>query len=326
MPGAFTERYNRYRQNRADGIRQSIEAWNEENKKLARSYGEHSGEFIKARSDALRTSGESLKQRIKDSGLYDDDTVTALGEGIDSWSTAWDDAYNEYVRKSTVGADRKKAAPTAEHGGGGGEFALTAAAKGNTLEEKIQDTQANIKMLEIQLEKSKGKGPSPEQLMSGDAGIDGNDEIKAALKEKKKELEQLLKERQESEIAEWREENGLSDSSHVPSSPAQDVEAVLSAKSEYFNPDDNKDVHGNDTRFGAQLANTFARAGDRVKEAGDLAMSAFSAGMDRSIAGIGDAARTAYETVKGTAQRLAGVNQIPELKKYSPAAPEAKNL
>lgn len=162
--------------------------------------------------------------------------------------------------------------------------------------------------------------------MSGDAGIDGNDEIKAALKEKKKELEQLLKERQESEIAEWREENGLSDSSHVPSSPAQDVEAVLSAKSEYFNPDDNKDVHGNDTRFGAQLANTFARAGDRVKEAGDLAMSAFSAGMDRSIAGIGDAARTAYETVKGTAQRLAGVNQIPELKKYSPAAPEAKNL
>ena len=113
-PGAFTERYNRYRQNRADGIRQSIEAWNEENKKLARSYGEHSGEFIKARSDALRTSGESLKQRIKDSGLYDDDTVSALGEGIDSWSTAWDDAYNEYVRKSTVGADRKKRPRTAE--------------------------------------------------------------------------------------------------------------------------------------------------------------------------------------------------------------------
>ena len=81
VPGAFTERYNRFRQNRADGIRQSIEAWNEENKKLARSYGEHSGEFIKARSDALRTSGESLKQRIKDSGLYDDDTVSALGEG-----------------------------------------------------------------------------------------------------------------------------------------------------------------------------------------------------------------------------------------------------
>lgn len=49
VPGAFTERYNRFRQNRADGIRQSIEAWNEENKKLARSYGEHSGEFIKAR-------------------------------------------------------------------------------------------------------------------------------------------------------------------------------------------------------------------------------------------------------------------------------------
>lgn len=324
VPGAFTERYNRYRQNRADGIRQSIEAWNEENKKLARSYGEHSGEFIKARSDALRTSGESLKQRIKDSGLYDDDTVTALGEGIDSWSTAWDDAYNEYVRKSTVGADRKKAAPTAEHGGGGGEFALTAAAKGNTLEEKIQDTQANIKMLEIQLEKSKGKGPSPEQLMSGDAGIDGNDKIKAQLKEKKKELEQLLKERQESEIAEWREENGLSDGSHVPSSPAQDVEAVLSAKSENFNPDDNKDPYGNDLRPAVNTVNSIAKTGDRVKEAGDLAMSAFSAGIDRSIAGIGDAARTAYETVKGTADRLAGLNQIPELKKYSPAAPEAE--
>lgn len=324
VPGAFTERYNRYRQNRADGIRQSIEAWNEENKKLARSYGEHSGEFIKARSDALRTSGESLKQRIKDSGLYDDDTVSALGEGIDSWSTAWDDAYNEYVRKSTVGADRKKAAPTAAHGGGGGEFALTAAAKGNTLEEKIQDTQANIKMLEIQLEKSKGKLPSPEQLMSGDAGIDGNDEIKAALKEKKKELEQLLKERQESKIAERREENGLSDGSHVPSSPAQDVEAVLSAKSEYFNPDDNKDPYGNDLRPAVNTVNNIARAGDRVKEAGDLAMSAFSAGIDRSIAGIGDAARTAYETVKGTADRLAGLNQIPELKKYSPAAPEAE--
>ena len=324
VPGAFTERYNRYRQNRADGIRQSVEAWNEENKKLARSYGEHSGEFIKARSDALRTSGESLKQRIKDSGLYDDDTVSALGEGIDSWSTVWDDAYNEYVRKSTVGADRKKAAPTAEHGGGGGEFALTAAAKGNTLEEKIQDTQANIKMLEIQLEKSKGKGPSPEQLMSGDAGIDGNDEIKAALKEKKKELEQLLKEWQESEIAKWQEENGLSDGTHVPSSPAQDVEAVLSAKSEYFNPDDNKDPYGNDLRPAVNTVNNIARAGDRVKEAGDLAMSAFSAGIDRSIAGIGDAARTAYETVKGTADRLAGLNQIPELKKYSPAAPEAE--
>ena len=324
VPGAFTERYNRFRQNRADGIRQSIEAWNEENKKLARSYGEHSGEFIKARSDALRTSGESLKQRIKDSGLYDDDTVSALGEGIDSWSTAWDDAYNEYVRKSTVGADRKKAAPTAAHGGGGGEFALTAAAKGNTLEEKIQDTQANIKMLEIQLEKSKGKGPSPEQLMSGDAGIDGNDKIKAQLKEKNEELEQLLKEWQESEIAKWQEENGLSDGTHVPSSPAQDVKTVDSVMSEYFNPDDNKDIHGNDTRFGVQLANTFARAGDRVKEAGDLAMSAFSAGIDRSIAGIGDAARTAYETVKGTADRLAGLNQIPELKKYSPAAPEAE--
>ena len=264
VPGAFTERYNRYRQNRADGIRQSIEAWNEENKKLARSYGEHSGEFIKARSDALRTSGESLKQRIKDSGLYDDDTVIALGEGIDSWSTAWDDAYNEYVRKSTVGADRKKAAPTAEHGGGGGEFALTAAA------EREWTNRQNIE-----------------------------------------------------KMAKWQEENGIS-VGFVPSSPVQDVKTVDSVMSEYFNPDDNKDIHGNDTRFGVQLANTFARAGDRVKEAGDLAMSAFSAGMDRSIAGIGDAARTAYETVKGTADRLAGLNQIPELKKYSPAAPEAE--
>lgn len=324
VPGAFTERYNRYRQNRADGIRQSIEAWNEENKKLARSYGEHSGEFIKARSDALRTSGESLKQRIKDSGLYDDDTVSALGEGIDSWSTAWDDAYNEYVRKSTVGADRKKAAPTAAHGGGGGEFALTAAAKGNTLEEKIQDTQANIKMLEIQLEKSKGKGPSPEQLMSGDAGIDGNDKIKAQLKEKNEELEQLLKEWQESKIAEWREENGLSDGSHVPSSPAQDVEAVLSAKSEYFNPDDNKDPYGNDLRPAVNTVNNIARAGDRVKEAGDLAMSAFSAGIDRNLADLGDAAVTLYKTAEAAAQHLAGVNQTPELKKYSPAAPEAE--
>lgn len=264
VPGAFTERYNRYRQNRADGIRQSIEAWNEENKKLARSYGEHSGEFIKARSDALRTSGESLKQRIKDSGLYDDDTVSALGEGIDSWNTAWGDAYNEYVRKSTVGADRKKASPTAEHGGGGGEFALTAAA------EREWTNRQNIE-----------------------------------------------------KMAKWQEENGIS-VGFVPSSPVQDVKTVDSVMSEYFNPDDNKDIHGNDTRFGVQLANTFARAGDRVKEAGDLAMSAFSAGMDRSIAGIGDAARTAYETAKGTADRLAGLNQIPELKKYFPAAPEAE--
>ena len=324
VPGAFTERYNRFRQNRADGIRQSIEAWNEENKKLARSYGEHSGEFIKARSDALRTSGESLKQRIKDSGLYDDDTVSALGEGIDSWSTAWDDAYNEYVRKSTVGADRKKAAPTAAHGGGGGEFALTAAAKGNTLEEKIQDTQANIKMLEIQLEKSKGKGPSPEQLMSGDAGIDGNDKIKAQLKEKNEELEQLLKEWQESEIAKWQEENGLSDGTHVSSSPAQDVEAVLSAKSENFNPDDNKDPYGNDLRPAVNTVNNIAKTGDRVKEAGDLAMSAFSAGIDRNLADLGDAAVTLYKTAEAAAQHLAGVNQTPELGKYSPAFEKAE--
>lgn len=326
VPGAFTERYNRFRQNRADGIRQSIEAWNEENKKLARSYGEHSGEFIKARSDALRTSGESLKQRIKDSGLYDDDTVTALGEGIDSWNRVHD-IYRRDLDLAAGRAEREQAtaklpasslpvygrSPVTAHNG-----------RESTLEDKISYAQASVDMLESKLENSKGKIPSPEQLMSGDAGIDGNDEIKAALKEKKKELEQLLKERQESEIAERREENGLSDGSHVPSSPAQDVEAVLSAKSEYFNPDDNKDPYGNDLRPAVNTVNNIARAGDRVKEAGDLAMSAFSAGIDRSIAGIGDAARTAYETVKGTADRLAGLNQIPELKKYSPAAPEAE--
>ena len=326
VPGAFTERYNRFRQNRADGIRQSIEAWNEENKKLARSYGEHSGEFIKARSDALRTSGESLKKRIKDSGLYDDDTVTALGEGIDSWNRVHD-IYRRDLDLAAGRAEREQATaelPASSLPVYGQNVAETHHGKESSLEEKIQDTQANIKMLEIQLEKSKGKGPSPEQLMSGDAGIDGNDKIKAQLKEKKKELEQLLKERQESEIAEWREENGLSDGSHVPSSPAQDVEAVLSAKSENFNPDDNKDPYGNDLRPAVNTVNNIAKTGDRVKEAGDLAMSAFSAGIDRSIADLGDAARTAYETVKGTADRLAGLNQIPELKKYSPAAPEAE--
>ena len=326
VPGAFTERYNRFRQNRADGIRQSIEAWNEENKKLARSYGEHSGEFIKARSDALRTSGESLKQRIKDSGLYDDDTVSALGEGIDSWNRVHD-IYRRDLDLAAGRAEREQA--TAELPASSlpvyGRSPVTAHnGRESTLEDKILYAQASVDMLEIQLEKSKGKTPSPEQLMSGDAGIDGNDEIKAALKEKKKELEQLLKERQESEIAEWREENGLSDGTHVPSSPAQDVEAVLSAKSEYFNPDDNKDPYGNDLRPAVNTVNNIARAGDRVKEAGDLAMSAFSAGIDRNLADLGDAARTAYETVKGTADRLAGLNQIPELKKYSPAAPEAE--
>ena len=326
VPGAFTERYNRFRQNRADGIRQSIEAWNEENKKLARSYGEHSGEFIKARSDALRTSGESLKKRIKDSGLYDDDTVTALGEGIDSWNRVHD-IYRRDLDLAAGRAEREQATaelPASSLPVYGQNVAETHHGKESSLEEKIQDTQANIKMLEIQLEKSKGKSPSPEQLMSGDAGIDGNDEIKAQLKEKNEELEQLLKEWQESEIAERREGNGLSDSSHVPSSPAQDVEAVLSAKSEYFNPDDNKDPYGNDLRPAVNTVNNIAKTGDRVKEAGDLAMSAFSAGIDRNLADLGDAARTAYETVKGTADRLAGLNQIPELKKYSPAAPEAE--
>ena len=326
VPGAFTERYNRFRQNRADGIRQSIEAWNEENKKLARSYGEHSGEFIKARSDALRTSGESLKQRIKDSGLYDDDTVSALGEGIDSWNRVHD-IYRRDLDLAAGRAEREQATaelPASSLPVYGQNVAETHHGKESSLEDKILYAQASVDMLESKLEKSKGKPPSPEQLMSGDAGIDGNDEIKAALKEKKKELEQLLKERQESEIAEWREENGLSDGSHVPSSPAQDVEAVLSAKSEYFNPDDNKDPYGNDLRPAVNTVNNIARAGDRVKEAGDLAMSAFSAGIDRNLADLGDAARTAYETVKGTADRLAGLNQIPELKKYSPAFEKAE--
>ena len=325
-PGAFTERYNKLLEARAADMSHSLSEWSAANDTLAHSYGSYSVEELAKQTDALRMSGESLKQRIKDSGLYDDDTVTALGEGIDSWNRVHD-IYRRDLDLAAGRAEREQAAaklpasslpvygrsPVTAHNG-----------RGSTLEDKILYAQASVDMLESKLEKSKGKTPSPEQLMSGDAGIDGNDEIKAALKEKKKELEQLLKERQESEIAEWREENGLSDGTHVPSSPAQDVEAVLSAKSEYFNPDDNKDPYGNDLRPAVNTVNNIARAGDRVKEAGDLAMSAFSAGIDRSIAGIGDAARTAYETVKGTADRLAGLNQIPELKKYSPAAPEAE--
>lgn len=325
-PGAFTERYNKLLEARAADMSHSLSEWSAANDTLAHSYGSYSVEELAKQTDALRTSGESLKQRIKDSGLYDDDTVTALGEGIDSWNRVHD-IYRRDLDLAAGRAEREQAAaklpasslpvygrsPVTAHNG-----------RESTLEDKILYAQASVDMLESKLEKSKGKIPSPEQLMSGDAGIDGNDEIKAALKEKKKELEQLLKERQETEIAEWREENGISYSSHVPSSPAQDVEAVLSAKSEYFNPDDNKDPYGNDLRPAVNTVNNIARAGDRVKEAGDLAMSAFSAGIDRSIAGIGDAARTAYETVKGTADRLAGLNQIPELKKYSPAAPEAE--
>ena len=325
-PGAFTERYNKLLEARAADMSHSLSEWSAANDTLAHSYGSYSVEELAKQTDALRTSGESLKQRIRDSGLYDDDTVTALGEGIDSWNRVHD-IYRRDLDLAAGRAEREQAtaklpasslpvygrSPVTAHNG-----------RENTLEDKILYAQASVDMLESKLEKSKGKLPSPEQLMSGDAGIDGNDKIKAQLKEKKKELEQLLKERQESEIAEWREENGLSDGSHVPSSPAQDVEAVLSAKSEYFNPDDNKDPYGNDLRPAVNTVNNIARAGDRVKEAGDLAMSAFSAGIDRSIAGIGDAARTAYETVKGTADRLAGLNQIPELKKYSPAAPEAE--
>ena len=325
-PGAFTERYNKLLEARAADMSHSLSEWSAANDTLAHSYGSYSVEELAKQTDALRTSGESLKQRIKDSGLYDNDTVTALGEGIDSWNRVHD-IYRRDLDLAAGRAEREQAtaklpasslpvygrSPVTAHNG-----------RESTLEDKILYAQASVDMLESKLEKSKGKLPSPEQLMSGDAGIDGNDEIKAALKEKKKELEQLLKERQESEIAEWREENGLSDGTHVPSSPAQDVEAVLSAKSEYFNPDDNKDPYGNDLRPAVNTVNNIAHAGDRVKEAGDLAMSAFSAGIDRSIAGIGDAARTAYETVKGTADRLAGLNQIPELKKYSPAAPEAE--
>ena len=325
-PGAFTERYNKLLEARAADMSHSLSEWSAANDTLAHSYGSYSVEELAKQTDALRTSGESLKQRIRDSGLYDDDTVTALGEGIDSWNRVHD-IYRRDLDLAAGRAEREQAtaklpasslpvygrSPVTAHNG-----------RESTLEDKILYAQASVDMLESKLEKSKGKPASPEQLMSGDAGIDGNDKIKAQLKEKNEELEQLLKEWQESEIAKWQEENGLSDGTHVPSSPAQDVETVLSAKSEYFNPDDNKDPYGNDLRPAVNTVNNIARAGDRVKEAGDLAMSAFSAGMDRSIAGIGDAARTAYETVKGTADRLAGLNQIPELKKYSPAAPEAE--
>ena len=325
-PGAFTERYNKLLEARAADMSHSLSEWSAANDTLAHSYGSYSGEELAKQTDALRMSGESLKQRIRDSGLYDDDTVTALGEGIDSWNRVHD-IYRRDLDLAAGRAEREQATaelPASSLPVYGQNVAETHHGKESSLEDKILYAQASVDMLESKLENSKGKIPSPEQLMSGDAGIDGNDEIKAALKEKKKELEQLLKERQESEIAERREENGLSDGSHVPSSPAQDVEAVLSAKSEYFNPDDNKDPYGNDLRPAVNTVNNIARAGDRVKDAGDLAMSAFSAGIDRSIVGIGDAARTAYETVKGTADRLAGLNQIPELKKYSPAAPKAE--
>lgn len=325
-PGAFTERYNKLLEARAADMSHSLSEWSAANDTLAHSYGSYSVEELAKQTDALRMSGERLKQRIKDSGLYDDDTVTALGEGIDSWNRVHD-IYRRDLDLAAGRAEKEQAAaklpasslpvygrsPVTAHNG-----------RESTLEDKILYAQASVDMLESKLEKSKGKIPSPEQLMSGDAGIDGNDEIKAQLKEKNEELEQLLKERQESEIAEWREENGLSDGTHVPSSPAQDVEAVLSAKSEYFNPDDNKDPYGNDLRPAVNTVNNIARAGDRVKEAGDLAMSAFSAGIDRNLADLGDAAVTLYKTAEAAAQHLAGVNQTPELGKYSPAAPEAE--
>ena len=325
VPGAFTERYNRFRQNRADGIRQSIEAWNEENKKLARSYGEHSGEFIKARSDALRTSGESLKQRIKDSGLYDDDTVSALGEGIDSWNRVHD-IYRRDLDLAAGRAEREQA--TAELPASSlpvyGRSPVTAHnGRESTLEDKILYAQASVDMLESKLENSGGRLPLTRPASALTGGESAN-EVRAQLKEKNEELEQLRAEYAEREYAKQREENGLSDGSHVPSSPAQDVEAVLSAKSENFNPDDNKDPYGNDLRPAVNTVNNIAKTGDRVKEAGDLAMSAFSAGIDRNLADLGDAAVTLYKTAEAAAQHLAGVNQTPELGKYSPAFEKAE--
>ena len=209
-PGAFTERYNKLLEARAADMSHSLSEWSAANDTLAHSYGSYSVEELAKQTDALRTSGESLKKRIKDSGLYDDDTVTALGEGIDSWNRVHD-IYRRDLDLAAGRAEREQAtaklpasslpvygrSPVTAHNG-----------RESTLEDKILYAQASVDMLESKLEKSKGKLPSPEQLMSGDAGIDGNDEIKAALKEKKKELEQLLKERQESEIAEWREETG----------------------------------------------------------------------------------------------------------------------
>ena len=324
-PGAFTERYNKLLEARAADMSHSLSEWSAANDTLARSYGSYSVEELAKQTDALRTSGESLKQRIKDSGLYDDDTVTALGEGIDSWNRVHD-IYKRDLDLAAGRAEREQAtaklpessvpvygrSPVTAHNG-----------RESTLEDKILYAQASVDMLESKLENSGGRLPltgAQSALADGESA----NEVRAQLKEKKKELERLRAEFAEREYAKQREENGLSDSSHVPSSPAQDVEAVLSAKSEYFNPDDNKDPYGIDLRPAVNTVNNIARAGDRVKEAGDLAMSAFSAGIDRSIAGIGDAARTAYETVKGTADRLAGLNQIPELRKYSPAAPEAK--
>ena len=323
-PGAFTERYNKLLEARAADMSHSLSEWSAANDTLARSYGSYSVEELAKQTDALRTSGESLKQRIKDSGLYDDDTVSALGEGIDSWNRVHD----IYKRDLDLAAGRAEREPaTAKLPESSvpvyGRSPITAHnGKESTLEDKILYAQASVDMLESKLENSGGRLPLTRPASALTGGESAN-EVRAQLKEKKKELEQLRAEYAEREYAKQREEMGLS-SGFVPSSPVQDVKTVDSVMSEYFNPDDNKDIHGNDTRFGVQLANTFARAGDRVKEAGDLAMSAFSAGIDRSIAGIGDAARTAYETMKGTADRLAGLNQIPELKKYSPAAPEAK--
>ena len=324
-PGAFTERYNKLLEARAADMSHSLSEWSAANDTLAHSYGSYSVEELAKQTDALRASGESLKQRIKDSGLYDDDTVTALGEGIDSWNRVHD-IYRRDLDLAAGRAEREQATaelPASSLPVYGQNVAETHHGKESSLEDKILYAQASVDMLESKLENSGGRLPLTRPASALTGGESAN-EVRAQLKEKKKELEQLRAEYAEREYAKQREENGLSDGSHVPSSPAQDVEAVLSAKSEYFNPDGNKDPYGNDLRPAVNTVNNIARAGDRVKEAGDLAMSAFSAGIDRSIAGIGDAARTAYETVKGSADRLAGINQRPELKKYSPAAPEAE--
>lgn len=323
-PGAFMERYNKLLEARAADMSHSLSEWSAANDTLAHSYGSYSVEELAKQTDALRTSGESLKQRIKDSGLYDDDTVSALGEGIDSWNRVHD-IYKRDLDLAAGRAEREQATaklPASSFPVYGRSPVTAHNGRESTLEDKILYAQASVDMLESKLENSGGRLPLTRPASALTGGESAN-EVRAQLKEKKKELEQLRAEYAEREYAKQREEMGLS-SGFVPSSPVQDVKTVDSVMSEYFNPDDNKDIHGNDLRPAVNTVNKIARAGDRVKEAGDLAMSAFSAGIDRSIAGIGDAARTAYETVKGTADRLAGLNQIPELKKYSPAAPEAE--
>lgn len=68
-PGAFTERYNKLLKARAADMSHSLSEWSAANDTLAHSYGSYSVEELAKQTDALRTSGESLKKRIKDSGL-----------------------------------------------------------------------------------------------------------------------------------------------------------------------------------------------------------------------------------------------------------------